>query len=188
MIFQVDLDGKTLQRLWDLVIFINKFFDGLKAIEMYKYQNFHRLRLITITNARRRVSLSSQSASPKPAGDISSVFPSLSGAVSPPLPSRFADLKSRLIRGHEDDLRSSWNRLLSELQKEIEVVKLLGSNIVPQISFADLDDYQKRLTFRNDLLRRGVAVIRQVVTEREALDWKELAKKDINSNPSIKGG
>lgn len=155
---------------------------------MYKYGNFRHLKIVQIRNARSVVSLSSQSTPSKPTGDISSVFPSLSGAVSPPLPSRFADLKSRLIRGHEDDLQGSWNRLLSELQREIKVVKLLGSNIVPEISFANLDNEQKRVTFGKELQKRGVAVIRHVVTEREALDWKELAKRYIESNPSTKGG
>ena len=123
----------------------------------------------------------------KPAGDISSVFPSLSGAVSAPLPPRFADLKRRLIHGHKDQLRDSWQRLLAHLREETEKIKALGSRVVPELNFEDLDNVEKRKTFRNGLYSRGVAVIRGVVAEREALDWKELTKRYIQNNPTTKG-
>ena len=59
----------------------------------------------------------------KDAGDISSVFPSLSGKVSEPLPARFSDLKKRLIQGNEDAVQASWLRLLESLREEIEEIK-----------------------------------------------------------------
>ena len=136
---------------------------------------------------RRATTLSKSEHPPKPAGDVSSVFPSLSGVVSPPLPARFADLKRRLIHGHEDQLRDSWQRLLANLREETEVIKALGSSVVPELDFKDLDNLEKRTTFRNDLHNRGVAVIRGVVAEREALDWKELTKRYIQNNPATKG-
>ena len=123
----------------------------------------------------------------KAAGDISSVFPSLSGAESPQLPSRFADLKRRLIRGHEDRVRDSWHRLLADLRKEVDVIKALGSNVTPELEFRDMHDIEKRTRFRDSLRKRGVGVIRGVVSEREALGWKELAKRYIQTNPSTKG-
>ena len=136
---------------------------------------------------RRATTMSKSEHPSKPAGDISSVFPSLSGAVSAPLPPRFADLKRRLIYGHEDQLRDSWQRLLANLREETEVIKALGSSVVPELNFKDLDNLEKRTTFRNELHNRGVAVIRGVVAEREALDWKELTKRYIQNNPATKG-
>lgn len=136
---------------------------------------------------RRATTLSKAEHLSKPAGDISSVFPSLSGAVSAPLPARFADLKRRLIDGHEDQVRESWERLLTNLRQETEVIKALGSRVVPELNYEDLDNVEKRTTFRNELHNRGVAVIRGVVAEREALDWKELAKRYIQNNPATKG-
>lgn len=136
---------------------------------------------------RRATTISKSERPSKPAGDISSVFPSLSGAVSAPLPPRFADLKRRLIHGHEDQLRDSWERLLTKLREETEVIKALGSRVVPELNFEDLDNVEKRTTFRNELHNRGVAVIRGVVAEREALDWKELTKRYIQNNPTTKG-
>ena len=140
------------------------------------------------TTARRLVTTSSdQQQTAKAVGDISSVFPSLSGAASPPLPLRFADLKRRLIRGHEQQLHDSWNRLLAGLRQEIEVIRALGPKVIPEIEFRHLSDVERRTIFRDELQKRGVAIIRGVVPEREALDWKELLMRYIQNNPSVKG-
>lgn len=61
--------------------------------------------------------------------DISAVFPSLSGKTPEPLPARFRDLKLHHIRGKEDDLKKSWDRLLASLKDEIEEVKSKGSEV-----------------------------------------------------------
>lgn len=65
----------------------------------------------------------------KEAGDISSVFPSLSGKKADPLPSRFSELKKSLIKGNEEAITASWQRLLASLKKEIEEIKSEGSNV-----------------------------------------------------------
>ena len=65
----------------------------------------------------------------KEVGDISSVFPSLSGKKADPLPSRFADLKKSLIRGNEGRVNGSWQRLLSSLRTEIEEIRADGSKV-----------------------------------------------------------
>ena len=65
----------------------------------------------------------------KDAGDISSVFPSLSGKAPEPLPPRFADLKKRLISGNEDAIKASWHRLLKSLRTEIDEIKQKGNAV-----------------------------------------------------------
>ena len=122
-------------------------------------------------------------------GDISSVFPSLSGVAAPPLPPRFASLKQRLIKGHEDAVRESWRRLLEDLRRETEVIQSLGSSIVPEISYSDVkhNNIPKMTDFRDKLKKRGVAIIRGVVSEQEALGWKELVERYIQMNPSVTG-
>ncbi|KAL6713799.1 hypothetical protein ACLMJK_008291 [Lecanora helva] len=124
----------------------------------------------------------------KASGDISSVFPSLQeGVTAQPLPARFAEVKKRLIEGHEEQVRESWHRLLAELRKETEIIKALGSNVIPEIAFKDMHNLEKRTKFRDELRERGIAVIRGVVPEREALGWKELLRRYIRDNPSTKG-
>ena len=136
---------------------------------------------------KRRVTTSTYAQSSKPTGDISSVFPSLSGIESPPLPSRFADLKKKLIQGNEDRVRDSWHRLLANLAGEIDVIKALGSKVIPELEFRDMHNVEKRTMFRDGLRRRGVGLIRGVVSEREALGLKVLVKRYIQANPSTKG-
>ena len=123
----------------------------------------------------------------KTSGDISSVFPSLSGSSPEPLPPRFATVKKCLIHGHEAQVQDSWNRLLDALKKRREEIKTKGFNIVPEINFWNLNDVEKRTEFRDALHQTGVAVIRGVVEGKEALGWKELVKRYIASNPGVKG-
>lgn len=140
---------------------------------------------ISLHKSLRRASTSVHPS--KPAGDISSVFPSLSGVQSPPLAPRFAELKRRLIKGHEDRVKDSWHRLLADLRRETDVIKALGSKVIPELEFKDMHNMEKRTTFRDGLRKRGVGLIRGVVSEREALGWKELAKRYIQTNPSTRG-
>lgn len=74
----------------------------------------------------------------KAAGDISSVFPSLSGKKAEPLPQRFADLKQKTVGGKEDVLQKSWMRLLKSLENEIKEINDRGSNVMALITLQDL--------------------------------------------------
>ncbi len=125
----------------------------------------------------------------KATGDISSVFPSLSDAACEPLPQRFAAQKRRLIQGHEERVLESWHQLLADLHREAEEIRAVGSSIIPEISFDDVkwNNIEKMTAFRDKLRKRGVAIIRGVVTEKEALGWKELVRRYIQANPSTKG-
>ena len=84
-------------------------------------------------------------------------------------------------------MRDSWHRLLADLRHEIDIVKALGSKVIPELEFKDMHSMEKRTTFRDGLRKRGVGLIRGVVSEREALGWKELVKRYIQTNPSTKG-
>lgn len=120
----------------------------------------------------------------KAAGDISHVFPSLSGKAIPPLPSRFADLKQKLVAGREREVEDSWYRLLDQLRKDKEEIKAAGPSIIPEISFEDIkkQEYDRSEGFRRELRQRGVAIVRGVVSEEEALGWKDLLQRYIHSN------
>lgn len=159
-------------------------------VRLHKLGECTRVRVsgVLFTSISKRWKTTSTSAHPrKAAGDISSVFPSLSGVDSPALPARFADLKRRLIQGNEDRVRDSWHRLLADLREEIDDVKTLGAKVIPELEFKDIHTMEKRTKFRDGLRKRGVGLIRGVVSEREALGWKELAKRYIQTNPSTKG-
>ena len=65
----------------------------------------------------------------KAVGDISSVFPSLSGKKPEPLPNRFKDLKLKHAKDNEDRLQQSWDRLLPSLESEVEECRKRGSEV-----------------------------------------------------------
>ena len=129
-------------------------------------------------------SMASQTTSKKE-GDISSVFVSLSGSPTAPLPARFADMKRDLIRGKEDRLVRSWQRLLSRLISENETVAQLGPKSIPQVEFKDLNNVSE--DFITEVKKRGVAVIRGVIPQDEARGYKEEIEAYIRANPWTKG-
>jgi hypothetical protein len=118
-------------------------------------------------------------------GDISDAFASLSGQKFEPLTPEYAALKSRLIKGHESEVRDSWERLLQHLREEIPLIVELGSKVIPEIDFKNLDNASD--TFSSELRKRGVAVVRGVVSEAEALRWKAELKEYIQQNPQTRG-
>lgn len=123
--------------------------------------------------------------SAKKEGDISSVFASLSGGEAKELPQRFVDIKKHLIHGHEDQVKQSWDRLLRRLKDEIALVETGGSNVIPSIDFKDIHSAPD--SFREELKKRGVAVVRGVVPETEARGYKEDVEEYVRKNPGTKG-
>lgn len=130
----------------------------------------------------RKISTTPQA---KPEGDISSVFVSLSGTEATPLPQRFANLKRELTLGREEKLQKGWERLLIRIREEVETIHRAGSSIIPSIAFKDIA--KPPSSFNAALRKRGVAVIRGVVPEHEARNYKTEIEAYIRANPSTKG-
>ncbi|KAE9984944.1 hypothetical protein BLS_000523 [Venturia inaequalis] len=117
----------------------------------------------------------------KRAGDISDAFTSLSGGKAAPLDPRFAALKKRLIAGHEDAVIKSWNRLLAHLRSEVAIVSKKGSAIIPTISYSDIQKGANP-SFQKQFKERGVCVVHNVVSEQDALAYKESLRSYIAAN------
>lgn len=124
----------------------------------------------------------------KKEGDISSVFKSLSGGPAEPLPPRYADIKRNLIAGNEEAVHSSWNRLLTKLASSTKTIAKLGSAAIPTIEYSAIESqkWSDHAQFARDLKETGVAVIRGVVSEEEALLLKEEVREYIRKNPETK--
>jgi hypothetical protein len=135
--------------------------------------------------AKRAIRCLATHAQPKKEGDISSVFVSLSGAAPTPLPPRFTKIKQELAKGREGQLISSWQRLLKTLKKENEIVAAAGPAIVPQLEFKDLATASEDV--KNEIRKRGVAVIKSVIPEDEARSYKNDIEQYVKANPSTKG-
>lgn len=118
-------------------------------------------------------------------GDISDSFASLSGKEAVPLPDRFRQLKLSLSAGHEDKITASWHRLLKVLKKENETVAKAGPGIIPQVRFSHLD--QDLAALKDEIRRRGAAIIRGVIPEDEARAYKFEVEEYVRLNPHTKG-
>lgn len=121
----------------------------------------------------------------KKEGTIADAFASLSGQKFEALDPRFIAVKAELIKGNEDAVKASWDRLLLRLQEEVRTIQQLGSTVVPQIDFADIDSPSDH--FSREYRKRGCAVIKGAIPQEEVLRMKEELKEYIKTNPSTKG-
>jgi hypothetical protein len=123
----------------------------------------------------------------KEAGDISAVFPSLSGVVATPLPARFSSLKKEILPTTEsrDLLVASWTDLLNELREGVSEIQARGSEIIPEVSFAELERGSK--AWQDDVRKRGSIVVRDVIDDAEVLKWKMQVLEYVKENPHVKG-
>lgn len=67
------------------------------------------------------------------------------------------------------------------------MIKERGSGLVPEMRFADLASGRGSEEFGTELKKRGVAVVRGVVSEEEALGWKEEVREYVRANPQTRG-
>ncbi|KAJ5495331.1 hypothetical protein N7539_000447 [Penicillium diatomitis] len=133
--------------------------------------------------AVRAASTSTAGHTTKAAGDISSVFPSLQPDYQPePLAPRFADLKRRLFAKNSAALTDSWYRLLSSLEREVHEIKTKGSDIIPSVNYNDIVSGTVPEATVKEIRHRGTAVIRNVVSRQQALDYKERIREYIAAN------
>lgn len=118
-------------------------------------------------------------------GDISDSFASLAGLKDEPLPDQFRQLKLSLVDGREQRIKASWDSLLEQLKIENEVVANLGPKVVPEVRFGHLDEDLSRC--KDEIKKRGAAVIRGVIPEEEARGYKFELDEYIRNNPQTKG-
>lgn len=143
--------------------------------------------LVAAASQRRCVNMAAvaTASQDKREGDISDSFASLAGVKDEPLPDQFRQLKMSLVEGREEKIKASWHRLLQRLEIENDVIAELGSKVIPEVRFDNLEDDLSRK--RDAIKKRGAAVIRGVVPEDEARQYKFDLEEYIRKNPQTKG-
>lgn len=119
----------------------------------------------------------------KESGDISSVFNTFT-SENYELLKEYTDIKKGLIRD-EKELRESWIRLKESLREEIKSIQNKGSSIIPSIDYSQLDSLEKEE--KDEIIKRGCLIIRNVVPREEVEQWKEDVAEYIKTNPNTKG-
>ncbi|CAN6674327.1 hypothetical protein TRVA0_051S00958 [Trichomonascus vanleenenianus] len=141
-------------------------------------------------NGQVRTAMTGSAAKDPTAGDISSSFPSLSGLTVGALDESYKAVQTRIFNGREDKLKESWNSLLNKLEEEVARVRKHGNAVIPQIDVSDLKrDATGNVTFDEEhqaLIRKtGVAIVRNVIPQKEARQWKYDLDEYIKNNPVI---
>ncbi|KAI1266208.1 hypothetical protein F5Y18DRAFT_23647 [Xylariaceae sp. FL1019] len=108
------------------------------------------------------------------------------GTQPVPLPSRFANVKRRLVAGHEPALEASWGRLIAALRDEVKYIDKHRKELIPSIDFSDIHDASKVGPFGDSLKRHGIGVIRGVVPQKDANHWVEETKKYLERKHEFK--
>ena len=131
--------------------------------------------------------LSLRTRIPKKEGDISSVFASLSGGKTEPLPPRFADLKREIVGEHGDAILQSWKRLLPVVEEKVREANERGPSIFPEVQFADIQNNNVEAEMIDRIKRTGVCIVRNAIPKEEADQLLSDVRKYIKDNPTTKG-
>ncbi|KUL88691.1 hypothetical protein ZTR_05216 [Talaromyces verruculosus] len=120
------------------------------------------------------------------ASSIASAFASLSNG-STELPPRFAALKREIISGNEDAVLAGWNRLLERVS--LEKLRNVDTSLIPEVEFRDIaaNDGNIPKEVVESLRKCGTIVIKGLVDEAQAVQWKEQIRDYVNKNPQTKG-
>ena len=127
---------------------------------------------------------------------------SLQVIVPMTLPPRFVDLKREIASSYPDfeaRATTAWREIITELDKVTRIIKEEGLNVghwltvsilwslhlhleqyIPQISFNSLDSLSQDEIEK--IKRRGSVLIRDVVDDAQAAEWKDELKEFVKAN------
>ncbi|KAG4261471.1 hypothetical protein FPRO03_11488 [Fusarium proliferatum] len=106
------------------------------------------------------------------------------------LDQRFAALKKSLVKPeNKQKVIESYERLVKILRKEVDHIDKHGAALVPEIDFDDVrknggklpDDFTKRVH------ERGCIILRNVVSEEQAVSWETSLKDYTKRHPGVGG-
>ncbi|KAF8150934.1 hypothetical protein B0H34DRAFT_730672 [Crassisporium funariophilum] len=106
------------------------------------------------------------------------------------LPPRFIDVKAAIAASYPDfeaRVTQAWAEILQEMVKVTDVIKAEGVDYIPQVSFSSLQTLSKEEI--DKIKRRGSVVIRDVVDDAQAVQWKEELKVfvKVNDDKGVEG-
>lgn len=125
----------------------------------------------------------------KEEGSIASVFASLSGSQAV-LPARFAQLKASLVKddAHAEQLKKRWYEVLDAVKEQVELTSRKQGDLIPYVTYPGTHKAAGKSWLSaeqvEEIKKRGVAVIKNVVPNQQALDWKQQVREYAAKNPA----
>ncbi|PLB48654.1 DUF1479 domain protein [Aspergillus steynii IBT 23096] len=102
-----------------------------------------------------------------------------------PLADPFLDFTRDLVKGKEEAIVSSWCRLLRQLKIENNLIAQKEHEIIPEISFDDLEAECEDL--RDEIQKRGMVIVRGVLPEEKAFACKNDMDDCSRKSPTTQG-
>lgn len=126
----------------------------------------------------------------KPAGDISSVFSHLGGKNDNVMDEKFIALKKEIAPQNPNVLTKAWERLLQDFEKASVDVAQQGSAYIPTVTMAEIEANNGAFPphIAELVKSRGCCVIRNVIPEQEARNYKQNIVDYIARHPGEIGG
>ena len=106
-------------------------------------------------------------------------------APLPVFPERFVALKKEIIPAPSQELLTAWNDILAQLAVATKAINAAGPDGIPQIDFEDIGSLSAEQVA--EIKRKGTVVIRNVVEDELALEWKRMLREYIEANPQVEG-
>ncbi|KAF5570218.1 DUF1479 domain-containing protein [Fusarium phyllophilum] len=106
------------------------------------------------------------------------------------LDQRFAALKKSLVKPeNKQKVIESYERLVKILRKEVEHIDKHGAALVPEIDFDDVRKNGGKLPddFTKLVHERGCLILRNVVSEEQAVSWETSLKDYTKRHPGVGG-
>lgn len=102
---------------------------------------------------------------------------------------KYAELKRKLVHPEDEEkLKLSWKRLLTRMETELLEISDTGPNYIPEIEWEELKYLSHLPTEKEALLKaRGCIIVRGVVPEEKALDWKSQLISYVAAHPELGG-
>jgi hypothetical protein len=88
-------------------------------------------------------------------------------------------------------LQQRWDKLISVIEKEVEVVKAKGNSVIPIVDFSDaVIERNGQFVFKDEVVEKirrvGSVVVRNVIPKNEARELKVELDSYLENNPKVK--
>ncbi|XP_006459018.1 hypothetical protein AGABI2DRAFT_217897 [Agaricus bisporus var. bisporus H97] len=107
------------------------------------------------------------------------------GGLYPP---RFTELKRQIASGYpdfENRITRAWKEVVEELVRFSGKIEGGGSDCIPQVKFEDLDKLSEEDL--DGIRMCGCVVIRDVVEDDKAVEWRESLREFVKVNQDVEG-
>lgn len=109
--------------------------------------------------------------------------------MSSALGSRYSEVKKGLVSPvYEERVKHSWQRLLNNIECELSEITEAGPNYIPEVQWNELNEHRCLPSDKEAMFKkRGCIIVRGVVSEETALNWKSQLISYVTAHSELGG-